>query len=90
MEKFLKFKENVSLKALGENLTDDRIIILRESKTTGTIQIKTLKKMSAKQIKMAFKPFAITKIYNEFPYPTKYDHFLSMPILRLKRLITAE
>ena len=49
MERFLKFKEDVSLSSLSENVNDNRIIILRESKTTGTVQVQILEKMTEYQ-----------------------------------------
>ena len=89
MERFLKFKEDVSLKVLSESLSDERIIILRESKTTDTVQIQLLEKMSPKQIKNAFKPYTVTRIYNEFPYPIAGDSLLGLPLVRLKKLFAS-
>ena len=71
MEKFIKFKENVNIKELEKLLSDERILLLRESKLTGTIQIKILSDISSKQIKKAFNPYKIKRIYNEFPYSNK-------------------
>jgi len=89
MERFIKFKEDVSLKLLSEALSDTRIIILRESKTTGTIQVKLLEKMTSKEIKTAFKPYAISKIFHEFPYPIGSNNLLEWPLVKLKRLVTS-
>ena len=89
MERFLKFKEDVSLKSLSERLSDERIIVLRESKTTGTIQVQILQKMSTKEIKEAFKPFKVTKVYHEFPYPIMGDGFLGLPLIKLKKLFAS-
>ncbi|MBN2012452.1 hypothetical protein JW960_24195 [candidate division KSB1 bacterium] len=86
MEKFIKLKEDVSLRTVAEQMTDDRIIILRESKTTGTIQIQLISKMSSRQIRDAFRPYTVEKIYDDFPYPLSGDRFLAMPLLRLKRM----
>ncbi len=86
MEKFIKLKEDVSLHSLVDLVSDDNIIILRESKTTGTIQIKVMQKMSARKIREAFKPYTVEKIFNEFPYPLSEDGFARMNWLRIKRL----
>ena len=89
MERFLKFKENVSLKSLAENISDKRIIILRESKTTGTIQVKFPDNISVKRIKESFQPYTVTKIYKEFPYPTSGDKFLGLPLLKIKKIFAS-
>ena len=89
MERFLKFKDNVSLETLSEKLTDERIIILRESKITGTIQVQILEKMTTKEIKEAFRPYTITKIYNEFPYPIAGEGLLGIPFIKLKKLFAS-
>jgi len=87
MERFIKIKENVSLQALSKNLTDNRIIILRESRTTHTIQIQILEKLSTKSIREAFRPFTVEKIYHEFPYPIRSESFIHSTISGLKRMI---
>ena len=89
MERFLKFKEDVSLSSLSENVNDNRIIILRESKTTGTVQVQILEKMTAKQIKEAFRPYTVTKVYNEFPYPLSGDGFWGLPLFKLKKMLAS-
>ena len=89
MERFLKFKEDVSLKEISEKLSDDRIIVLRESKTTGTIQIQILEKLSTKEIKNAFRPYIVTKVYNEFPYPLSGNGILGLPLTMLKKLFAS-
>ena len=88
MEKFLKFKDDVSLQSLAGKLTDNRIIVLRESKITGTIQIRLLSKVSAKQIKEAFQPFVIEKIYDEFPYPLKNEKMYANPLFKLRKMLS--
>ncbi|MDW7680945.1 MAG: hypothetical protein SCK70_10295 [bacterium] len=81
MEKFIKFKENVNLKQLTQTLSDSRIILLRESQTTNTIQIQLLDHLTEREIKQAFSPLEIAKIFNEFPYPLKHRRF-SLPSFR--------
>jgi hypothetical protein len=86
MERFVKLKEDVSLSSLANDVNDERIIILRESKTTGTIQIKVIGRMSIKQIRDAFHPYTVQKVYNEFPYPISGDGFIGYSLLKLKRI----
>ena len=86
MEKFIKLKENISISSLGKDVSDNRMIILRESKITGTIQIKIFEKMSTKQIKNAFYPHKVKKIYDEFPYPLPEDGFIEHSLSRLKKI----
>lgn len=86
MEKFIKFKEEVNLKDLSENLKDERIIVLRKSQTTDTVQVQVLQKLSTKEIKHAFDPYQVEKIYNEFPYPLKSG---KMPFSKLKKLFVS-
>lgn len=69
MERFLRFKENVNLDDLKKLQRDNRILILRKSQTTNTIQIKVPDGMSSKEIRQAFGAFQIIKIYDDFPYP---------------------
>lgn len=86
MERFLRFKEDVNLDDLKKSQSDNRILILRKSQTTNTIQIKVPDGMSSKEIKQAFRNFQISKIYNEFPYPigsANVGRFLVLPLVRL-------
>ena len=69
MERFLRFKEDVNLDDLKRSQSDNRILILRKSQATNTIQIKVPEGMSSKEIKQAFRNFQISKIYNEFSSP---------------------
>ncbi len=77
MEKFIKFQETVGIKDLQKSLSDPRIILLRESQTTNTIQIQVLNDISNREIKTAFLPHHIQKIFDEFPFPLK-DNKLSI------------
>ncbi len=90
MERFLKFKEDVNLEDLREAQSDPQIIILGKSRATNTIQIKAPDGMASKKIKKAFGSYQITKIYNEFPYPIKYDglsKYFILPFVKLKQKI---
>jgi len=73
MERFIKLKNEVNLSDLQSAQTDSRIIILRKSQTTDTIQIQVPNGMSAKEIKKAFGAYEVTKVYSEFPYPIQYE-----------------
>ena len=91
MERFIKFKENVELEDLQKNQSDPQIIILRKSQTTNTVQIKVPEGMSSKKIRQAFSAYQIDKIYNEFPYPIKYDglaKYFILPFVKLVHKIT--
>lgn len=91
MERFLKFKEDVNLRDLQNIQSDPSIIILRKSQATNTVQIKVPKGMSTKRIKQAFGSYHIEKIYNEFPYPIKYDglsKYFILPFVKLMKKIT--
>ena len=91
MEKFLKFKEEVNLEDLQRAQSDPEIIVLRKSQATNTVQIKVPKGMSSKKIKQAFGSYQVEKIYNEFPYPIKYDglaKYFVLPFVKLIHKIT--
>lgn len=81
MERFLKFKEDVTLEELVRLQSDSRIIILRRSQTTDTIQIKAPDGMSSREIKRAFGPLQVAKVYTEFPYPGSHEPFPKILVL---------
>ncbi|GEM_PF-1762568 len=86
MEKFIRFKEEIDMAALQRAQTDPKIIVLRKSHSTNTIQIKVPDGMSSKQIKQAFGSFHVEKIYDEFPYPIGRSNWVKQiiePFLRL-------
>jgi len=91
MEKFLKFKQEINLEDLQRAQSDPQIIVLRKSKATNTIQIKVPEGMSSKKIKRAFGSYQVEKVYNEFPYPIKYDglsKYFILPFVKLIQKIT--
>lgn len=91
MEKFLKFKEEVNLEDLQRAQSNPQIIVLRKSQATNTVQIKVPEGMSSKKIKQAFGSYQVEKVYNEFPYPIKYDglaKYLVLPFVKLIQKIT--
>lgn len=86
MEKFLKFKDEIDLQELQNCVTDSRVVVLRKSQTTNTIQVRFPEGMSNKQIKCIFGPHEVEKVYNEFPYPIQQhslEKFLVWPISRV-------
>ncbi len=87
MERFIRIKEDVSLKALSNILSDERIIILRRSQATDTIQIQILENLSSKSIREAFRPYTVEKIYTEFPYPLKSGSLIQTTLSELKKII---
>jgi len=91
MEKFLKFKQEINLEDLQRAQSDPHIIVLRKSKATNTVQIKVPEGMSSKKIKRAFGSYQVEKVYNEFPYPIKYDglsKYFILPFVKLMQKIT--
>ena len=86
MEKFLKFKDEIDLSELQQSIIDPRIVVLRKSQTTDTVQIRVPEGMSNKEIKKIFDNYEIKKIYNEFPYPIsseRFSKFLIWPIIKV-------
>jgi hypothetical protein len=69
MEKFLEFEEGVTLEDLKQALVrhNPGIMILRLSKLTGTVKIKANDDLSKRDLKEAFQPYKIKKIYDDFP-----------------------
>ncbi|MBN1155223.1 hypothetical protein JXB12_09930 [candidate division KSB1 bacterium] len=87
MERFIRIKEEVSLQALSKILRDNRIIILRKSQTTDTVQIKILEKLSSRTIREAFRPYTVEKIYSEFPFPLKSGSIFQTTLSELKKMM---
>lgn len=86
MERFLRFKQDVNLDDLRRVQSNPQIIILRKSQATNTVQVKVPERMSARKIRQAFSSYQIEKIYNEFPYPIKYDglsRYFVLPFIKL-------
>jgi len=86
MEKFIKFQNPVTIKQLQRSLSDPRIILLRKSQTTNTIQIRVLKDMSNREIINAFSPHRIKKIFNEFPYPLRNAKLAFVNLTNVKNI----
>lgn len=86
MERFLKFKDEINLTELQHAVIDPRIVVLRKSQITDTIQIRVPEGMSHKQIKRVFGAYEVKKVYNEFPYPVHTDSiskFLVWPLSKI-------
>ncbi len=69
MEKFIEFDPTVNLEDLKQALAHHNpgIMILRLSKLTGAVKIKADDTLTKKDLKEAFQPFKIKKIYDDFP-----------------------
>lgn len=69
MERFLEFDQEVTLAELNTVLAqrDSGIMILRLSKLTGTVKVRVPDGLSHRDIKRAFLPHKVKKIYEEFP-----------------------
>ena len=69
MDKFIEFEGEVTLEALQESLSrhNPGIVLLRVSRLTGTVKIRTEKKLSKRELKRAFRPHKIRKVYDDFP-----------------------
>ena len=88
MEKFLKFKEEIDLKDLQTSVSDQRVVVLRKSQTTDTIQVKIPEGMANKDIRRVFGPYKVDRIYNEFPYPIRKDSISKYIVLPLGKLVS--
>lgn len=75
VDRFLEFEDPVTVQQLQEALAQDNpgIMILRYSKLTGTVKIRADKRLSKKQIRRAFSPYKIRKIYNDLPLEKNSD-----------------
>lgn len=69
MERFIEFEDDVNVEQLEQALSQHNfgIMILRRSKLTGTIKVRTPKNISKRDLKRAFHPYKIKKIYDDFP-----------------------
>ncbi|MFQ5823549.1 MAG: hypothetical protein ACE5JB_05795 [bacterium] len=69
MDRFIEFKQEVNIEQLEKALSKNNpgIIILRRSKLTGMIKVRTPVNISKRDIKRAFHPYNIKKIYDDFP-----------------------
>ncbi len=69
MERFIEFEQAVTMDDLRQALAGSTsgILILRFSKLTGTVKIRTANKVSKRVLKRAFLPHRIRKVYDHFP-----------------------
>ena len=69
MDQFIEFDQDVSMEQLRQALAQHNpgIMILRYSKLTGTVKVRSQDDLSKRDLKRAFKPFKIKKIYSDFP-----------------------
>lgn len=68
MERFVEFEQDVSMDELQHALTQHNpgVMILRRSKLTGAVKIRIEKNLTKKEIKRAFMPYKVKKIYSDF------------------------
>ncbi len=69
MDRFIEFAEAVSMEELKEviDANDPGVLILRFSKLTGTVKVRFHDSVSKREIKKAFLPYKVKKIYTDFP-----------------------
>ncbi len=69
MDRFIEFDSEVSMDELERALAVNNpgIMILRFSKLTGTVKVRALQKVSHRELKRAFLPYKIRRIYHDFP-----------------------
>ncbi len=69
MEWVLQFETEVTLDELNRVLAEHNpgIFILRASKLTGTVKVRGEDRLSRRDIKRAFRPLKVKRIYDEFP-----------------------
>ncbi len=69
MERFIEFDDGVSVEQLKEAVAANGadILILRFSKLTGALKIRVPDKLSKREIRRAFAPHKVRKIYTDFP-----------------------
>lgn len=69
MERFIEFEEEVTMDELQKVLQQHNpgVFILRFSKLTGAFKIKHPEDLSKRDLKRAFAPYKVKKIYDDFP-----------------------
>ena len=69
MERFIEFQDAVTFDELAEAVAvnNSGILILRFSKLTGTVKIRTSGEVSKRELKRAFLPHKVKKIHQDFP-----------------------
>ena len=72
MERFIEFEKEVNMEDLNTALSEHNpgIMILRLSKLTGTVKVRTEEKLTNRDIKRAFLPHKVRKIHEDFPIKT--------------------
>ncbi|NIR49836.1 hypothetical protein GWO43_15040 [candidate division KSB1 bacterium] len=69
MDRFLEFENEVNMEDLKTALAENNpgILLLRLSKLTGTVKVRAEDTLSNREIKRAFSPYRVKRIYNNFP-----------------------
>ncbi|MFQ5640750.1 MAG: hypothetical protein ACE5IR_22445 [bacterium] len=69
MERFIKFEKEINMEHLKSALSQHNpgIMLLRHSKLTGTVKVRAKDDLTKREIKQAFQPYKVRKIYDDFP-----------------------
>ncbi len=69
MDRFIEFEQEVNIDELQRILSQNNpgIMILRHSKLTGTVKVRTNGNLNKRDIKRAFLPYKVKKIHDDFP-----------------------
>lgn len=70
MDKFVKFRDSVEVDELARTVRDDRVFVLRKSRLTGTVKVRVVDHVSNRELKKAFEPYVVEKVYDELPVET--------------------
>ncbi len=67
MDKFVKLRDSVDIDDLVRTVKDDRVFVLRRSRLTGTVKVRVVEHVSNRELKKAFAPYVVEKVYDELP-----------------------
>ena len=72
MDRFIEFEKTVSFEDLKRALSvkNPGILILRHSKLTGAFKVRSESNLNNRDLKRAFQPYKIKRIYADFPLKT--------------------
>lgn len=70
-DKFVKFRDAVEVDELARTVRDDRVVVLRKSRLTGTVKVRVVEHVSNRRLKKAFAPYVVERVYDELPVDTE-------------------
>ncbi len=70
-DKFVKFRDAVEVDELARTVRDDRVVVLRKSRLTGTVKVRVVEHVSNRRLKKAFAPYVVERVYDELPVETE-------------------